>query len=64
LKRLIKEHSVGEEIRCVDFSPEGSFVAIGSNQGEIVLYKVSSDFSIIEKIDSNRQRKACITDIK
>lgn len=64
LQRLIKEHNVGEEIRCVDFSSEGSFVAIGSNQGEIVLYKVSNDFSTIEKIDSNRQRKACITDIK
>jgi WD40 repeat protein len=51
-------------IRCIDFSPDGLMIAIGTNDGEVVLYKTSNNYENLDKLDSNRQRKACITDIK
>ena len=63
-KKLIKKHATDLEVRCIDFSPEGSNLAIGTKEGDISLFRVSKEFDLVEKIDSNRQRKACITDIK
>jgi len=63
-KKLIKMHKTNYRIRCIDFSPDGESVVIGTNEGEVVLYKISNNYEKLDKLDSNRQRKACITDIK
>lgn len=57
-------HKTNYRIRCVDFSPDGEMVAIGTNEGEVVMYKVSNNFEKLDLLDSNRQRKSCVTDIK
>ena len=57
-------HKTSYRIRCVDFSPDGDMIAIGTNEGEVVLFKLAANFEKLEKLDSNRQRKACVTDIK
>lgn len=57
-------HTTDYRIRCIDFSPDGESIVIGTSEGEVVLYKVSNNFEKLEQIDSNRQRKACVTDIK
>lgn len=64
LKKLIKLHKTNYRIRCVDFSPDGESIVIGTSEGEVVLYSVSNDYQNLNKMDSNRQRKACVTDIK
>lgn len=56
--------STDYKIRCIDFSPDGLSLALGTSEGEIVLYRASSNYDKIEKVDSNRQRKSCIRDIK
>ena len=63
-KKSVCQINANIQMRCIDFSPDGAYIAIGCKEGEIFLYRVSKNFDKIEKIDSNRQRKACITDIK
>lgn len=57
-------HKTNYRIRCIDFSPDGEMIAIGTNEGEVVMFKVSSNFEKLDLLDSNRQRKSCVTDIK
>lgn len=57
-------HTTDYRIRCVDFNSDGENIVIGTSEGEVVLYKVSNNFEKLEQMDSNRQRKACVTDIK
>ena len=63
-KKSVCQINANTKMRCIDFSPDGAYIAIGCKEGEIFLYRVSKNFDKIEKIDSNRQRKACITDLK
>lgn len=57
-------HKTNYRIRCVDFSPDGKNLAIGTNEGEVVLYEITDNYQKLNTLASNRQRKACITDIK
>lgn len=52
------------KIRCIDFSPDGLNLAVGTSTGEVILYKTNNNYDKIEKLDSNRQRNSCIRDIK
>ena len=61
---MLSKNDCKAEIRCVDFSPDGLMLAVGCTSGEIILYKTTKRYDKFEKIDSNRQRKTCITDIK
>ncbi len=63
-KKLIKKHKTDSEIRCIDFSPDGLALATGSKDGDVFLFKISRDCDSLEKVSSNRQRNATITDIK
>ncbi len=36
----------------------------GSSGGDVILYKILGNYEGIEKLDTNRQRKAVITDVK
>ena len=63
-KKLIKKYKTDSEIRCIDFSPDGLALATGSKDGDVYLFKISRDCDSLEKVSSNRQRNATITDIK
>ncbi len=63
-KRMIKKYKTDLEVRCIDFSPDGLSIAVGSKDGEICLFKTTKDCDALDKCSSNRQRKTCITDIK
>ena len=63
-KKLLKKYKTDLQIRCVDFSADGLCLAIGTKEGEVSIFNVSKEYDSIEKINSNRQRKACITDVK
>ena len=51
-------------MHSVDFSPDGNMLVLGFNDGMIVLLKCVNNYEKLEKCDSNRQRKACVSDIK
>ena len=63
-KRMICSFDAKLKVRCVDFNPDGTKIAIGSAEGDVVLYRISNDFKNLEKLDVNRQRKAVIADVK
>ena len=60
---MVKSINTKLRIRTVDFNLDGSNIAAGTADGDVLLYKVDSNYEI-EKLDSNRQRKSVITDIK
>lgn len=64
LKRNINLFKTGYKMRCIDFSTDGNMIVVGTSEGEVVLFKVSKACDKLDKIDSNRQRKSCIRDIK
>lgn len=39
-------------------------IALGFSDGQIVLLRCVNNYEKLEKCDSNRQRKACVSDIK
>ncbi len=57
-------HNVGRPIRCVDMNKDGEFIALGLDDGEIIILKTTDNFTQFQQCDSKRQRDALITDIK
>lgn len=51
-------------MQCVDMNKDGDFMGIGLCTGEIIILKVSTNFTKFEQCDTKRQREAIITDIK
>jgi WD40 repeat protein len=63
-RSLISKLGIKREIRCISFRADGSMIALGMNDGEILIVKCSDDYKSIEIADKKRQRSTCVTDIK
>ncbi|CAF0889090.1 unnamed protein product [Brachionus calyciflorus] len=63
-RKIIRLFKTEYKIRCIDFSPNGEMLGVGTSDGEVILYKLSKSYDKLEKLDFNRQRKSCIRDIK
>lgn len=61
---MISRVHTGKEVRSVDFNFDGSLLAAGTKDGEVMIYKCDAAYSTITLIDTNRQRNACINDVK
>ncbi len=63
-KKLRGSYNSKREIRCCCFSHDASLLAVGCNDGEVILLKTSPEYDLIERVDSKRQRNSSIHDIK
>jgi echinoderm microtubule-associated protein-like 5 len=63
-KKLLCFYNAEQQVHSVNISPSGDLIALGSSEGQIIILKNVNNFERLEKCDTTRQRKACITDLK
>ena len=58
------KYNTEHEVHSVDFSPDGNMLALGYSDGQIIILRSINNYERLEKCDTTRQRKACVTDLK
>ena len=64
-KKMLNSHALSQAARCVDFSPNGKFIAVGFKNGSFSVFELKSvENEELEKLVDVHHRKEEISDIK